>query len=194
MATSTQLQDDLIARGYSVALTSDNDFHACDLTGGPTPDVRGTGIGEFNAVRNARRAADIGDYEPLQGANNNSENASAFYAQIASLEVFNAGGVSGPITLDFQNGDGIYQEFTLNGDLTTDDIDITLPNSPRKITFAVIQDGTGGRLIPADAWPDTVNWGSKGAPTFGGAANTRRFIVFDFRDSVLYGNYDTNDF
>lgn len=104
------------------------------------------------------------------------------------------GNKSAAFTLDFSNGNGLEQKFTLAASLGADDIGIELPAGPRKVTLQIDQDGTGGWTIPATAWPAALEWGSKGAPTFGDAADASRFVSFHFVGGVLRGHYDTNVF
>lgn len=186
-ATSAQLQADLETRGYTVAVSNVNDWYTCALTAGPTPDCSGTGLGELAAVRNARRGADIPDTDLLY---------QEFFAILDSLPTHDYGDISGPVTIDMSNGNGLAQTLTLTGDLVADDITLTPPTGSRKMTLEIVQDGTGDWEIPALAWPSNANFGSKGAPSFGEAAGSRRFLVFDFRagGTDVAVHYDTNIF
>ena len=83
---------------------------------------------------------------------------------------------------------------------TADDITFTLPatSGTRKITLEIVQGGAGAFDIGATAWTvtaGTIDWGTKGEPTFGDAAGESRFIVLHYKGgTVLYAHYDTNVF
>lgn len=129
-----------------------------------------------------------------EGSENDAEALEALYDLLDRQSQHDYGDKSGAFTIDMSNGNGLEQKFTLEGSLDTDDITITLPGGPRRVCVQIDQDGTGGWDIPTDAWPGTLEWGSKGAPTFGDAAGSVRFIVFHHVDGVLRGHYDTNVF
>ncbi len=107
-------------------------------------------------------------------------------------------GINAQVTLDWSNLD---HEIELAGNITNDAI--LLANLPasgmaRRITVKVLQGGIGGFLIDATAWPTSgstaVDWGTKGAPTFGEAAGKFRLVVLYCDGTIVTGHYDTNVF
>ena len=195
----SKYQDDLEARFplNTVTITTNNSLFICTVT--VTEDgavvCRAKALSEDEAVLKARRILAIMDHEPLQGENNDTDEVQKIYDLLDRSSEFDYGNQNSAFTIDMSNGNGFEQSFTLTGSLSTGNISITLPSGPRKVTLEIKQDATGGWLIPADAWPASVNWGSKGAPTFGDGADAKRFVVLHFRQNgTIYGHYDTNVF
>lgn len=117
------------------------------------------------------------------------------YALLEDVVEYDWGSVSGAIEIDFNKS--LNQTLTLTGTLSSGNITFLTPVTGCKtLKLKIVQDGTGSRGIPANAWPGAseLDWGSKGAPTFADAADKARFVVLDFRGDKVYGHYDTNVF
>lgn len=108
-----------------------------------------------------------------------------------TVAVDDHGDVDGAVTLDM--GTSLNHKMTLTGDLGTDDITVTLPKGPRTMTVEVEQGGVGEFTIAADAWTD-VDWGTTGAPVFGGATGESVMVVIWSNGVKRLGFASTNVF
>lgn len=80
---------------------------------------------------------------------------------------------SGTLTFDLATGN--FFSVTLDRTILTGGITISnAPSAPTNhaVTIRFKQDGTGGRAIPADAWPASVKWPYDVAPTLTSAAGS----------------------
>ena len=103
-------------------------------------------------------------------------NMAALVATLDGNPVKMYAGVSSAVVLSWAELD---LNIDLTGDLGSGDItfsDLPIAGVARQITVEVVQGGTGGHAIHADAWT-AVDWGDAGAPEFGNDADTSKIVV-----------------
>ena len=100
--------------------------------------------------------------------------------------------VTGPVVIDWAQPD---HKLVMAANLGAGDI--TFSNSPaagmaRYLTVEILQGTPGEFTIDADAWPASVDWGTKAAPVFGEVIGSVRLLRFYFNGSRLCGSYESN--
>lgn len=115
-----------------------------------------------------------------------AENIAALVATLDGNLVEMYAAVAGPVALSWNNLD---INIDLTGDVGTGEItfsDLPIAGVARQVTIEIVQDGVGGHNIAADAWTG-VDWGTTGAPVFGGAAGESKIVVIYCNGVKLLG-------